>query len=160
MSESESQTAQAQQFFEDIGVGSRPAKKLAQEFDTEDELVEFIVDGGELDEFSGVGEQSAFEVRTWFSAEYPEKEREMKERDEAYCTEYTLDHGLNEDQVADADGPVWAWICSRCDHNNPMEGDPDGFADRPYACVNCRWVPLLDSEALGEFAEEELEDEA
>ncbi len=141
-------------FFEDMGVSSRPAKKLAQKFYTEDHIIDYLVNDGKLTDFSGVGDQSAQHVRTWFVGEYPEKERERKERSESYCTEYTTDHGIPEGEKKEPSEPYWAWICPRCENKNPMYGHPDGFKNRPYACVTCRWVPVLDAESIDEWLEE------
>lgn len=143
-----------ERFFEDMGVSSRPAKKLAEKFETEDHLIDYLVNDGKLTDFNGVGSRSAEHVRTWFKAEYPEKERERKERSESYCTEYTTDHGIPEGEKKEPSEPYWAWICPRCSNKNPMYGHPDGFKNRPYACTTCRWVPLLDAESIDEWLED------
>lgn len=143
--------------FRSMGVTNQPAQKLADEFDSEDGLIEYLTDGHSLTDISGVGEKSANLVREWYKREYPEKERERKENDEAYCTEYTTDHGLSDDELEEIDVVVWAWLCPRCSEKNPMKGDPDEFGNRPFECVNCSWVPLLDRESLMEFADENLD---
>ncbi|WP_139327072.1 hypothetical protein [Natronorubrum daqingense] len=139
--------------FEDMGVSSRPAEKLAEKFETESHLVDYIVNDGKLTDFSGVGDRSASHVRTWFVTEYPEKERERKQHSESYCTEFTTDHGIPEDEKKEPSEPYWAWICPRCSNKNPMYGHPNGFKNRPYACTTCRWVSALDAESIDEWLE-------
>lgn len=142
---------QAVDRFVEIGVSKQPAKALADYFDSEEAVVEFLTEDKSLTDISGVGEASASQLWNWYQAEYPEKDLERREQSEAYCTEYTIDHGLDQEQLDPEHDIHWAWLCPRCGSKNPMKGDPDGFKGRPFACVNCRWVPLLDGEALAEF---------
>ncbi len=69
--------------------------------------------------------------------------------DEEYCTEFTTDHGLPE--VPSPTGFRWAFICPRCGEKNGLEGDPEGFKNKPFRCTDCNWVSLLVAEAIEEF---------
>lgn len=154
MSDSAGATSQAVDRFTEMDVSTQPAKALADHFDSEEEVVNFLVEDKSLNDISGVGERSANHVWDWFKTEYPEKDRERRERSEAYCMEYTADYGLDDDQLDPEYDIFWAWICPRCGSKNPMKGDPEGFRNRPFACTSCQWVPLLDGDALGEFRDE------
>lgn len=141
------------QFFEDMGIATRPAKRLAEEFEAETDLVEYLTQDKSPTDLSGVGKASARHIRSWFTAEYPEKERERKIRSDAYCTEYTADHGVPRDELEKPEMVHWAWICPQCENKNVMRGDPEEFKNRPYTCMTCRWVPALDAETMEEWLE-------
>jgi hypothetical protein len=66
-----------------------------------------------------------------------------KADDTAYCTDFELDHETPMDSAF-----LWAFICPRCEGTNPLKGDPAGFKNRPFRCVECNWVSLLDAEAI------------
>ena len=69
------------------------------------------------------------------------------------CTEFTLDHPLDDDDEAD-----FAFICPRCEKANALVGSPLEFLNKPFRCLACNYVPLLEKEALEEFAEETADD--
>ncbi|ELY85338.1 hypothetical protein [Natrinema gari] len=54
--------------------------------------------------------------------------------------------------LEDADDDVnFAFVCPQCDNKNPLRGDPEGFANKPFACLECEYSSLLPSEAILEF---------
>ncbi len=69
------------------------------------------------------------------------------------CTEFTDDSGLDDDQKAD-DEYYFAFVCPRCEEKNVLTGDPLDFGNKPFRCLECNYVPLLDADAIEEFAEE------
>ncbi|WP_254810668.1 hypothetical protein [Natronosalvus amylolyticus] len=140
---------------EEIGVAKRPANALVEEYPTRESVLETFLADDRFDHVSGVGNRTTGKLWDWLTETYPEKNRERIENSEAYCTEFTTDHGLEESEKHDPEMFYWAWICPRDGHKNVMKGDPRDFADRPFACVQCRWVPLLDRESLLEWFESE-----
>jgi len=68
-------------------------------------------------------------------------------------TEFTDDSGLDDDKK-DADEYHFAFVCPRCEEKNALIGDPLDFANKPFRCLTCNYVPLLDAGAIEEFAEE------
>lgn len=81
----------------------------------------------------------------------PSETAERDFSDEKYCTEFTTDHGLDEPEEGVF---TFAFVCPRCEQKNPLQGDPKGFSNKPFACTRCRWVPLLVREKVLEFREE------
>ena len=75
------------------------------------------------------------------------------EADPAYCTEFTTDHGLDDDQMQD-DEFYFGFVCSGedCGEVNSLKGDPLAFRDKPFKCEHCGWVSLLVGESLEAFA--------
>lgn len=51
----------------------------------------------------------------------------------------------------DAEDSDFAFICPRCQHKNLLSGEPMNFANKPFRCLNCNYVPLLGKEELQEF---------
>lgn len=136
-----------------LDVTDGPAARLAEEYDSEEHFLEnyrLVVD---FTDHRGIGTATSESIREYVREQYPELERERLENDEAICTEYTLEHGLDDDQV-DADKFYFAFICPRCEATNPLRGDPNGFGGRPFKCRTCYWVPLLASEFLAEWMTE------
>jgi len=142
---------------EEVGLSGRPASALAEEIGSQDDLVEFLRENNKVSDVSGVGSRSGNRIWDWFKDERPEANRERLEQAEEYCTEFTTDHERPED-AEDTDGFPFAFVCPRCDEENPLKGDPREFKNRPFACVNCRWVPLLVAGTLEEFAQEEYDE--
>lgn len=68
------------------------------------------------------------------------------------ATDFTTDVELTEEELAD-DKFYFGFVCPRCEETNKLVGDPSKFG-KPFRCLNCDYVPLLDSDALEEFAEE------
>jgi hypothetical protein len=126
---------------------------------TEQAFIDAMADDVTLSDATGVGSQTASRLSDWFAEEYPERDRERREQSERFCTTYTTDHGLDADSL-DAETFYWAFVCPRCETKNPCHGDPDGFAGQAYACGKCRWVPLLDAEAVREFRDEHYDGDA
>lgn len=136
---------------DEIGLASRPADALADHIESESALVDHLRENNDVDEFSGVGRRSASRIWEWFEDEYPDANRERMEDSEEYCTEFTAD--VEQADAAASDKFVFAFVCPRCGAENPLKGDPRDFKNKPYPCVNCRWVPLLVAQFLEAFAE-------
>lgn len=66
--------------------------------------------------------------------------------DESVWTEFTTDLSDYGTEYAEQDR-FWGAKCPQpdCEHVNIFEGDPGEFANRPYACINCHWISLMDS---------------
>jgi len=124
---------------------------------TEQAFVDALSQDATLTDADGVGSQTAQRLSNWFGKQYPDRDRERRENAERFCMTYTTDHGLDADSL-DAETFYWAFVCPRCGEKNPCHGDPGGFAGRPYACEKCRWVPLLDAEAVREFRDEHYDE--
>ena len=131
-----------------MGVAPQPSQKLESRFDSRGEIVEFLTDGGNLQDIDGVGKRTSSLVRSWFRETHPEKYRERRENSDSICTEYTTDVPNVEDSTIDDDAPVWGWICPKCETMNPMNADPQKCSGRPYACLDCHWVSALDGEFM------------
>ncbi len=71
--------------------------------------------------------------------------------DEQYCTNFTTEHGLD---LTTDDAFYFAFVCSGCEHPNPLKGNPHEFRDKPLRCVRCTRVSVLVGSALEQFAEE------
>jgi len=142
---------------DDLNIATRPAAALADHFETESDLVEAFRDDADFDEIDGVGRRTSQKLWDYLESEYPEVDRERIEASEAYCTEYTTDHELPADAIEDG-VTYFAFVCPRCSNTNPLEGEPEGFENRPFACTTCNWVSLLEKESLREFADGELSD--
>ena len=136
----------------DVGLAGRPAKSLASECSDVDALVEYLRTGNQPSEIDGVGNTSSNRLWDWFKDEYPEAYRERLENDEAYCTSFTTDHEIPEEEQA-PETFYFAFICPRdhCEEKNPLKGSPLGFRNRPFKCEACNWVSCLEGEALESF---------
>jgi hypothetical protein len=62
------------------------------------------------------------------------------------CTDFQAEHPLNDPEDAD-----FAFICPRCEKPNALCGKPTDFANKPFCCLDCNYVSLLDPDALSEF---------
>lgn len=136
-----------------FSLADQPAEAIAETFDSREDLLEHYRYAVDFMEIDGVGKQTAASIRSWVEENRPEVAQERKVNDEGICTEFTTDHGLDLED-SDDDTFRFAFTCPRCESKNPLKGDPDMFAGRPFDCENCRWVSLLDPELLGEFREE------
>jgi predicted RNA-binding Zn-ribbon protein involved in translation (DUF1610 family) len=143
---------------EAYGVTSRPASALADEYESLEALLEAYRTGADITDVSGVGRKSASKLRRHIESEYPDVVKERREQDEGICTEFTTDHGLDEEHLEE-DTFYWGFVCPRCGDTTPLQGDPSGFGDRPYACGNCRWVSLLLGDAVAAFRDEHYDDD-
>lgn len=140
-----------------FGLTSRTASALADGYDSLDDLLDAYRAGDDLTDLDGVGRRTSFKVTTHIEEEHPEAVRTRLENDEGVCLTFTTDHGLDEADL-ESDTFYWAFVCPRCEATNPMQGDPDGFKGRPYACETCQWVALLEAEALGAFRGEHFQE--
>lgn len=138
-------------------IGSRQASALREEFDSLDSLLESFREAEDLTEIDGVGTRTARSVTEYIQSEHPDLVDERHEKDQGICTEFTVDHGLVEDELA-GDAFYWAFICPRCETTNPLKGDPNGFKNRPFKCESCRWVSLLHGADVDAFRAEHYED--
>lgn len=136
---------------DDLPIGSRAASNLADEYGNEDELVEAYRQAEDITEVSYVGTATMRELRELIHDRDPEAERVRYENDDDICTEFTTDHGI---EGPEEDAFYFAFVCPRCGSKNPLQGDPSGFKNKPFACTSCRWVPLLEAGALERFVEE------
>lgn len=141
-----------------LNIATQPAAALADHFEDEPALVDAFRDDADFDDIDGVGRRTSQKLWDYLESEYPEVNRERIEQSEAYCTEYTTDHELPDETLEDG-VTYFAFVCPRCSNTNPLEGEPDGFENRPFACTTCNWVSLLEKESLRAFAEDELADE-
>lgn len=130
----------------------RQASAVEAAWDSEDALVAFLVAANKPSAKDGIGSATGNRIFDWFEREHPDADRERKENDEAVCTAFTTDHELPDYEI-EAGTIYFAFVCPRCGRTNPLEGDPLGFGDRPFQCVRCQWVSLLDADALERFAE-------
>jgi hypothetical protein len=124
---------------------------------TEQAFVDAQVQNATITDADGVGSQTAMRLSTQFEEQYPDRDRERRECAEEFCMTYTTDHGLDAESMDDGKF-YWAFVCPRCEATNALVGDPSGFAGRPCACQRCRYVPLLDAEAVREFRDEHYDD--
>lgn len=134
---------------QELDVAQRPAQSLLEEFSSRDELIEFLTADRDLTDIDGVGDRTSRKVFSWYQEEYPDKNRQRRRESDSYCTEYTSDVELD-----DTEKPLWAWICPRCAEKNRMNAYPSECANRPYACVKCRWISLLCREPMEPLIEE------
>jgi len=65
------------------------------------------------------------------------------------CTEFQKEHDLEDPDDAD-----FGFVCPRCKNVNALCGTPSEFANKPFRCLDCNYVSLLDADALAEFEEE------
>lgn len=73
------------------------------------------------------------------------------------CIEFTTEvpDRINPDEEPDT--IYFSFVCPRCEALNPLKTHPSNFKNKPFRCVECRYIPLLDADALDDFiAEEEL----
>lgn len=75
------------------------------------------------------------------------------------CTEFTTDVPDRIDRD-DTDECYFSFVCPRCEALNPLKGYPREFRDMPFRCVECRYIPLLEAEALEDFIEEHYADDS
>lgn len=130
---------------EEINVSGRQADRLTEEFATESELVDYLRDGGDISDFSGLGGTTARRVNSWFEDEHPAAYRARIENDEGVATEFY------EQDEQDHEKYLWGFICPRCEAENPLQGDPSEFRNRVFACTTCKWKVLLHTDPLAEF---------
>jgi len=142
---------------DDLGLRDRETTAVLDAWPDEDAIVTYLVNGGDLTEKPGVGNQTSSRLWRWFENTHPEKDQERRDRDEAYCRTFTTEHGIDADTLEE-DTFYFAFICPRCDATNPLVGDPAGFGNRPYRCENCNWVPLLDGDAIDSFRDEHYDE--
>jgi len=76
--------------------------------------------------------------------EFPEPENA-----DDVCTEFWREHPVVDE--ADAD---FAFICPRCQEANALVGEPMGFANKPFRCLECDCISLLDPDALEDISKE------
>lgn len=132
---------------ESINVSGKQADRLIEEFPTESELVDYLKNGGDITDFSGLGGTTARRVRNWFEDEHPKAHRARIESDWSIVTEFY------QQDTQDHEEYLWGFICPRCDNQNPLKGDPSGFRGRVFACTTCYWKVLLHADPLDEFIE-------
>lgn len=131
---------------DEMNVSGRPATRLSEEFDTDEELVDFLREGGSVTKFSWVGNQTSNRVFSWFEANYSDEYWKMLQNDEAYCTEY-----YTEDETGEGGEYLWGFVCPRCENDNPMEGNPENLRNRPMRCIKCNWVSCLHKIGIDKF---------
>lgn len=135
---------------EQARIRGTPAGVLRGEFGSEDELVKFLEAGNSPSEIDGVGRKTADALMFWFEENHPDAHRRRRETDGSIYTEFETEEGSCGSLSADGK-PVWGAYCPQgeCGHLNLFEGSPDGFAGRPYRCIKCNWVSLMDAEVRG-----------
>lgn len=57
-------------------------KALYRYFDSTEELLDFIEDGGDLTDVPNIGEATAPTVRRWFDDNYPERAKRLREKED------------------------------------------------------------------------------
>lgn len=145
---------------ETVGITGRPADALRDVYDSLEELLEDYRAAADIGDHPGVGDRTTPKIHSYVEDEHPDVRRERDENDEGVCTEFTTNHDLDAEDL-DPEAFYWAFVCPRCEHPNPLKGDPDDFRNRPFACTTCRWVSLLEGDRVAEFrAEHYPEDEA
>lgn len=144
---------QSEKWTDELPITSRAATNIAKEYDSAEDLIEAYREAEDITEISFVGSATMDDLREFIHERDPEAEQVRKKNDESICTEFTTDHGLDEDLVESGEH-YFAFICPRCGEKNPLHGTPDGFGDRPYACVSCQWVSLLDGDAMDDWMED------
>lgn len=150
MSES-SEVETAEGWTHDLPISGRAASTLEDAYDSEEDLIEAYRQADDIIDVPQIGQQRMQDIREHILAVDPDAKRARKENDEAICTEFTQDHGIED---PDPDTFYFAFICPRCGAKNPCHGDPEGFGGRPFRCEDCNWVSLLDGESIAAFAEE------
>ena len=133
----------------DMGVSGTEADALQDAFETRDDLVDYLTDGGSVTDYRGIGSTTSRRVLDWFKDTRPGAHRERRENHEGICTEF-----YEIDERADDGAYLFGYICPRCGGENDLRGDPRGFRNRTFACVECRWVALLEAESIDKFVEE------
>lgn len=154
VSDTESESGGLDEALNDTLIGGREANALAAEYPDESALVSGFREGDDLADLSGVGGTTANRVFRWAKENHPEAWRARLENDEAYCTEFRSEVDLLDDE-RDPDGNCFAFVCPRCNRENPLKGDPGDFRNRAFTCIRCRWVCCLAAEFIDEFADEQ-----
>jgi hypothetical protein len=135
---------------EELPVSGRAASNLEDEYGSVEELITAYREAEDITDISYVGSATMRDLREIIHERDPDAERARKENDEAICTEYTT-WAPDEPE----DGVFYfAFICPRCEGENPLKGDPDKFRGRPFRCEECGWVPLLEGDSLNRFSQE------
>lgn len=134
-----------------LPVGGRAATNLEDEYESVDDLITAYREAEDITDVSYVGSATMRDLREFIHNRDPEAERVRNENDEAVCTEYTTDHGLDDTEEGTF---YFAFVCPRCGSKNPLRGEPRGFKNKPFGCTSCNWVSLLEASALERFAEE------
>lgn len=81
---------------------------------------------------------------------------EYEEPENSACNTYAVRDGSVNEEGEELF--VWSFECTRCGHMTPCKGDPREFAGRPYSCIECGWVSLLEQDTLNQFAEDHYVD--
>lgn len=123
-----------------------PVGVLEDRFDSSQELLNFISTGNLPSEVEGVGKKTSRKLMWWVEDEHEDVLHDYREADESVFTEFETEKDACGSTSAEGE-PVWGAYCPQeeCGHLNLFEGDPDGFAGRPYSCQNCNWVSLMNS---------------
>lgn len=114
-----------EQFKETFGIRKQEAQALANEFNSLDEIVDFLEDVGNLSDLEGIGQTTSSRVFNWFKHNHEESLRRHKQ-DTGIATEFLTANELKYEPNDDEEF-VWGYICPRCDSENPMIGDPAEF---------------------------------
>lgn len=71
--------------------------------------------------------------------------------DEDIWTDFETEQGAC-GSVSEQGNIVWGAYCPQpdCRMLNRFQGEPSAFANRPYRCVECNWVSLMD-ESVGDI---------
>ena len=133
-----------------LPIGGRAASNLRDEYEGVDELIAAYREAEDITEVPQVGSATMRDLKEFMHERDPEAERANKENDEAICTEFTTDHGLDD---TDTKSSCFAFLCPRCGAKNALEGEPSEFKNKPFGCTGCGWVSLLEADALERFVE-------
>lgn len=130
---------------EEAGLNGKPIDVLEEKFESVEAVVAYLENGNSLSDLPGIGDTTSSKVMWWFEDNHPEAHRRRKENDESIWTDFETKEGSCGSESVDGN-PVWGAYCPQedCGQLNFFEGDPDGFAGRPYACQSCNWVSLMD----------------
>lgn len=142
------------QALESTQIGEKQIDSLGKQYPTEAALVSGFREGDNLGEISGIGGITVNRVFGWMQESHNGAWRERLENSEAYCTEFKSEVDIPEEKRED-NTTYFTFVCPRCSSGNPLKGDPSGFRNRPFACLNCKWVSCLLAEYLDDFIEEE-----
>lgn len=142
------QTSDEQQSWTDeLPVSGRAETNLRAEYDSFDDLLNGFRNADDISDIDYIGSKTMGDLRKYITDHDPDAERARKENDTSICTEFT------EDVETDGDA-TFAFVCPKCGEKNPLKGEPTGFKNKPFACIKCNWVSLLDADALKTFDDE------
>jgi len=148
MSQTAENSGEGSGWTDNLSISSRAAANLEEEYGSADELITAFRAAEDISDVPQVGSVTMRKLRDFIAERDPEANHVRHENDEAICTEFTTDHGLED---TEDDVFYFAFICPRCDAKNPLKGDPRGFKNRPFGCTTCRWVSALESDAIERF---------